>query len=54
VEVSYIIKNDHEDWERELFKIAEIYENSFLTLGALQGNFCYSGFLAQPGGYPMN
>jgi hypothetical protein len=40
-----IIQGDLRDWERESGKMANIYRNSFLTICAVQGQSCLSGFL---------
>ncbi|GLA02038.1 hypothetical protein AnigIFM60653_001332 [Aspergillus niger] len=48
VDALCIIQDDQSDWESESAKMAEIYENAYFTLCALQGNSCQSGFLTQP------
>ncbi|KAL0946021.1 hypothetical protein HGRIS_012298 [Hohenbuehelia grisea] len=40
-----IIQGDLSDWERESGKMANVYQRSFLTICAIQGQSCLSGFL---------
>ncbi|KDQ28962.1 hypothetical protein PLEOSDRAFT_1102999 [Pleurotus ostreatus PC15] len=40
-----IIQGDVQDWERESGKMASVYRNAFLTICAVQGQSCLSGFL---------
>ncbi|KAL4260780.1 Heterokaryon incompatibility domain-containing protein [Pleurotus pulmonarius] len=42
-----IIQGDIQDWERESGKMANVYRNAFLTICAVQGQSCLSGFLGR-------
>ncbi|KAI0858423.1 HET-domain-containing protein [Xylaria cubensis] len=45
VDALCIIQGDDEDWNKESFKMSQIYSNCFLTLCVARGDSCSSGFL---------
>lgn len=45
VDALCIIQHDEEDWSKESFQMSLVYENSYFTLCAIQGDSCSSGFL---------
>ncbi|KAI0186231.1 heterokaryon incompatibility protein-domain-containing protein [Xylaria flabelliformis] len=45
VDALCVIQGDDEDWNKESFKMSQIYSNCFLTLCVAQGDSCSSGFL---------
>lgn len=40
-----IIQGDNDDWEKESAAMAQVYSGAYLTIGAMQGDSCLSGFL---------
>ena len=45
VDALCIIQRDEEDWAKESFQMSLVYENSYFTLCAIQGDSCSSSFL---------
>lgn len=43
-----IIQGDNDDWEKESATMAQVYSGAYLTICAMQGDSCLSGFLKRP------